>query len=41
MASTLAGVHPSGYLKAPEDCHQLIVDPVALRVVKTMFQWGR
>ena len=31
---------PYGYLKAPDDCHQLIVDPVAAEVVKTMFQWA-
>ena len=31
---------PNGYLKAPDDCHQLIVDPVAAEVVKTMFQWA-
>ena len=29
-----------GYLKAPDNCHQLIVDPVAAEVVKTMFQWA-
>lgn len=27
-------------MKAPDDCHQLIVDPVAAEVVKTMFQWA-
>ena len=31
---------PYGYLKAPDDCHQLIIDPVAAEVVKTMFQWA-
>ena len=31
---------PYGYLKDPDDCHQLIVDPVAAEVVKTMFQWA-
>ena len=31
---------PYGYLKSPDDCHQLIVDPVAAEVVKTMFQWA-
>ena len=31
---------PYGYLKAPDDCHKLIIDPVAAEVVKTMFQWA-
>lgn len=31
---------PYGYLKAPDDCHQLIVDPVAAHVVRQMFQWA-
>lgn len=31
---------PYGYLKAPDDCHQLIVDPVAAPVVRQMFQWA-
>ena len=31
---------PYGYLKDPDDCHQLIVDPEAAEVVKTMFQWA-
>lgn len=31
---------PYGYLKAPDDCHQLIIDPVAAPVVKKMFQWA-
>ena len=36
----VGGRTPYGYLKAPDDCHQLIVDPVAAEVVKTMFQWA-
>lgn len=31
---------PYGYLKAPDDCHKLIIDPVAAEVVKTMFEWA-
>lgn len=31
---------PYGYLKAPDDCHQLITDPVAAPVVQKMFQWA-
>ena len=31
---------PYGYLKAPDDCHQLIVDPFAAPVVRQMFQWA-
>ena len=31
---------PYGYLKSPDDCHQLIVDPVASKVVQQMFQWA-
>ena len=31
---------PYGYLKAPDDCHQLIIDPVAAPVVQQMFQWA-
>lgn len=36
----VGGRTPYGYLKAPDDCHQLIVDPVAAEVVKNMFQWA-
>ena len=36
----VGGRTPYGYLKAPDNCHQLIVDPVAAEVVKTMFQWA-
>lgn len=31
---------PYGYRKSPDDCHQLIVDPVASKVVQQMFQWA-
>lgn len=31
---------PYGYRKSPDDCHQLIVDPVASKVVRQMFQWA-
>lgn len=31
---------PYGYLKSPDDCHQLIVDPIASKVVYQMFQWA-
>lgn len=31
---------PYGYLKAPDDCHQLIIDPVAASVVQKIFQWA-
>ena len=31
---------PYGYLKAEDDCHQLIIDPVAAVVVQRMFRWA-
>ena len=31
---------PYGYLKAENDCHQLIIDPVAAVVVQRMFRWA-
>ena len=31
---------PYGYLKAEDDCHQLIIDPVATVVVQRMFRWA-
>ncbi|MGM9652196.1 MAG: recombinase family protein [Eubacteriales bacterium] len=31
---------PYGYLKAEDDCHQLVIDPVAAVVVQKMFQWA-
>ena len=31
---------PYGYLKAEDDCHQLVIDPVAAVVVQRMFQWA-
>ena len=36
----VGGRAPYGYLKAPDDCHQLIVDPVTAPVVRQMFQWA-
>lgn len=35
----VGGRTPYGYVKAPDDCHQLIVDPAAAVVVRQMFQW--
>lgn len=29
---------PYGYLKAEDDCHQLIIDPIAAVVVQRMFR---
>ena len=31
---------PYGYLKAENDCHQLIIDPVAAPVVRQIFEWA-
>ncbi len=31
---------PYGYLKAKNDCHQLIIDPATAPVVRHMFQWA-
>ncbi|MDD4509443.1 MAG: recombinase family protein [Oscillospiraceae bacterium] len=31
---------PYGYLKAPDNCHQLIIDPQTAPVVQQMFQWA-
>lgn len=31
---------PYGYIKAPDDCHQLIIDPAAAVVVQQIFQWA-
>lgn len=28
-----------GYLKAPDNCHQLVIDPVTAPVVRQMFEW--
>ncbi len=36
----VGGRAPYGYLKDPEDCHRLIVDPVAAPVVRQIFQWA-
>ena len=34
----VGGRTPYGFLKAPDDCHKLIVDPVAAPIVKRIFQ---
>jgi DNA invertase Pin-like site-specific DNA recombinase len=31
---------PFGYIKAPDNCHKLIIDPEASEVVKLIFQWA-
>lgn len=31
---------PYGYLKSPNDCHKLIIDPFASKVVKQIFDWA-
>ena len=31
---------PYGYLKAPDNCHQLVVDPVTAPVVRQIFEWA-
>jgi site-specific DNA recombinase len=31
---------PYGYLKAPDNCHKLIIDPDAAPVVQQMFRWA-
>lgn len=36
----VGGRTPYGYIKAPDDCHQLIVDHVASVVVQRIFQWA-
>ena len=36
----IGGRTPYGYLKAPDDRHQLIIDPDAAPVVRKMFQWA-
>lgn len=36
----IGGRTPYGYLKAENDCHQLVVDPVTAPVVRQMFQWA-
>lgn len=36
----VGGRTPYGYLKAPGDCHQLIIDPVTAPVVRQIFQWA-
>lgn len=36
----VGGRTPYGYQKAPNDCHQLIIDPDAAPVVRQIFQWA-
>jgi DNA invertase Pin-like site-specific DNA recombinase len=36
----VGGRTPYGYIKAKDNCHQLIVDPGAASVVKQMFEWA-
>lgn len=36
----VGGRAPYGYMKDPEDCHRLVVDPVAAPVVRQIFQWA-
>ena len=36
----IGGRTPYGYLKAKDDCHKLVVDPVTAPVVRQMFQWA-
>lgn len=31
---------PYGYLKASDDCHKLVIDPVAAPVVRQIFEWA-
>ena len=31
---------PYGYLKSPDDCHQLVIDPDAAAIVRQIFQWA-
>ena len=36
----VGGRTPYGYLKADDDCHQLVIDPVAAPVVRQIFAWA-
>ncbi len=36
----VGGRTPFGYVKATDDCHQLILDPTAAVVVQKIFQWA-
>ena len=36
----IGGRTPYGYLKAANDCHQLIIDPVAAPIVRQIFEWA-
>lgn len=36
----VGGRPPYGYLKAPDNCHKLVVDPITAPVVRQMFEWA-
>ena len=36
----VGGRAPFGYMKDPDDCHKLIIDPVAAPVVRQIFPVG-
>ncbi|MDR1703703.1 MAG: recombinase family protein [Clostridiales bacterium] len=36
----IGGRPPYGYLKHPQNCHKLVVDPLTAPVVKQIFQWA-
>jgi len=31
---------PYGYLKAPDDCHRLVIDPITAPIVRQIFEWA-
>jgi DNA invertase Pin-like site-specific DNA recombinase len=41
LAGNYVGARPPfGYLKANDDCHKLVVDPVAAPIVRQIFEWA-
>lgn len=36
----IGGRAPYGYLKSPQDCHKLLIDPETAPVVRQIFQWA-
>jgi len=36
----VGGRSPYGYLKAPDDCHKLVIDPETAPVVRQIFEWA-
>lgn len=36
----VGGRAPYGYLKSPQDCHKLLIDPETAPVVRQIFQWA-